>query len=320
MSRVKQANIFCLCLIGIHIFLSLLVGTFVKNTTVILLVSQFGILIPVILFTIITKQNLFELIRVKKIHLLSIPLLVIFTYAMIPVVGIINALSMMLVKNHIQNTVSDVLGEKLLPGLLLLAVLPAIVEETTYRGVFYNSYRQDKPMKGIILSAFLFGAMHMNFNQFLYATFIGFIMALVLEATDSIIGSMIVHFTFNGNSVVLMYLLPKLQKFLEEHGVNDAQAALDTAQVTSSNTQMLSVVIVLIPMAIVGVILAGGTYILIAFLNKRTEEVKDLFTIKKKAVAEAGQEKTEVEKVKYFDIYIILSLLVCLVMAVMAEL
>ena len=46
----------------------------------------------------------------------------------------------------------------------------------------------------------------MNFNQMPYAFFLGIIMALVMEACDSVIAPMIVHFTLNGSSTLLSCL------------------------------------------------------------------------------------------------------------------
>ena len=46
----------------------------------------------------------------------------------------------------------------------------------------------------------------MNFNQLPYALYLGIIMALVMEACDSIVAPMIVHFTMNATSSTLAFL------------------------------------------------------------------------------------------------------------------
>ena len=113
---------------------------------------------------------------------------------------------MIFVENAMINVMPDVLQMGLIPGLILKALLPALVEETIFRGMVYNTYSKRRPIIGILLSALLFGLMHMNFNQLPYALYLGIIMALVMEACDSIIAPMIVHFTMNATSSTLAFL------------------------------------------------------------------------------------------------------------------
>ena len=65
-------------------------------------------------------------------------------------------------------------------------------------------------LPAILLTGFLFGCMHMNLNQFIYAFALGIYLAFLVEATGSIFSSMIAHFTLNATSVVMSFLLPIL--------------------------------------------------------------------------------------------------------------
>lgn len=50
----------------------------------------------------------------------------------------------------------------------------------------------------------------MNFNQAGYAMVLGLGLALALEATDSLWGSMIIHFVFNASSSLELFLISSL--------------------------------------------------------------------------------------------------------------
>ena len=171
-----------------------------------IVLSQLTIILPFVIYCIIKKENPFKVIRLKKIKFSTALLAVgiaVFSY---PVVVLLNMVSMIFVENAMIKVMPDVLAMGLIPGLLLMAFLPAMVEETIFRGMVYNTYSKRRPIIGILLSALLFGLMHMNFNQLPYALYLGIIMALVMEACDSIVAPMIVHFTMNATSSTLAFL------------------------------------------------------------------------------------------------------------------
>jgi hypothetical protein len=162
-----------------------------------------------------------------------------------------------------------------------MAVLPAFVEECTFRGAIYHSLRGARPVRAVILSGLMFGAMHMNFNQFVYAAALGIIMALLLEATGSILSTMILHFCFNSFSVVMMSALPYIYKNIL--GMSEAQYenALSQSASVGAGEALMSVA-VLLPIAAVGGALAVLLYYAIAKLNGRWYYICFLFSKKTK--------------------------------------
>lgn len=191
-----------------------------------LLISQLSILLPFIVYCIIKKQNPLELIRFKKIRISTAVLSVLIALCSYPVVVFLNLVSMLFVENAMLNVMPQVLSMGLLAGILLMAVLPAIVEETIFRGVLYNTYSKRRPIAAIFLSALLFGLMHMNFNQMPYAIYLGIIMALLMEACDSILAPMILHFTLNGTSTLLSFLTMGTMENTAASGSTDIKSAL----------------------------------------------------------------------------------------------
>lgn len=171
-----------------------------------IVLSQFTIILPFAIYCMVKKENPLRMIRFKKIKFKTALLAVAIAIFSYPVVVLLNMVSMIFVENAMMNVMPDVLQMGLIPGLILMAFFPAVVEETIFRGMIYNTYSKRRPMIGIVLSALLFGLMHMNFNQLPYALYLGIIMALLMEACDSIIAPMIVHFTMNATSSTLAFL------------------------------------------------------------------------------------------------------------------
>lgn len=81
--------------------------------------------------------------------------------------------------------------------VLVTAILPGICEEFCHRGLLVNGYKQLGMKMTIVLVGFLFGLMHLNVEQFFYATVIGMFLTFLVYVTGSIIPSMIIHFMNN---------------------------------------------------------------------------------------------------------------------------
>lgn len=98
------------------------------------------------------------------------------------------------------------IGGDLLVDLLLTALLPGICEEILHRGFYLRGcVKQGYTRYGLIFSSILFGLMHLNIQQFFYATIIGALMGIVVIVTDSIYPAMIIHFMNNALSVLFAY-------------------------------------------------------------------------------------------------------------------
>lgn len=287
MNRVKSINILFLLTIFTAIlgsFINAYVSYFISdNQVVLLLISQFILIAPTILYIILFRINILDLIRFKKIKIVNVILLIIIAYTLTPIMSFINLVSMYFATNVIQGTITGIVEQNsFLVGLIGIAFIPSIFEEVVYRGVFYNEYRKVNTLKGIFLSGLLFGLMHMNINQFLYAFAMGVIFALLIEATDSILASMIVHFVINGTSFFFSYIQPKLEEMLSSDTavaiVGDSSQELTSADITASLMPMFI-------MALVGGVLSFLLFRAIAKNSGRTEQVKAIFSGKKQNIA-----------------------------------
>ncbi len=98
------------------------------------------------------------------------------------------------------------LGPKIGLEFLLTAIIPGICEEILHRGMFMRgSKKQGFTRYGLLFSSLLFGLIHLNIQQFFYATILGGLMGLVVIASDSIYPAMIIHFMNNALSIYFGY-------------------------------------------------------------------------------------------------------------------
>jgi hypothetical protein len=123
-----------------------------------------------------------------------------------PAIVMLNLLSMMFVQNAMSSVMSAMTSLGPVSMLFVMAVMPAFDEEFLCRGILYHAYRPVSKVRGAILSALIFGLLHLNFNQMPYAFYIGIVFALMVEATGSIYTSMVMHFLLNGFNVGMTYL------------------------------------------------------------------------------------------------------------------
>jgi membrane protease YdiL (CAAX protease family) len=99
-------------------------------------------------------------------------------------------------------------------GLIYIALVPAIFEEVMFRGYIQRALEKSWGIwAAIIVSAFMFGAYHLQPANLLPLSFLGFIFAYVTYISNSLIPAMILHFINNGSQVVYGSLNPE---FLEQ--------------------------------------------------------------------------------------------------------
>lgn len=99
----------------------------------------------------------------------------------------------------------------LLANLLIIALIPAVGEELTFRGVLQQSLTRGikSPHVAILLSAALFSFIHFQFYGFLPRMFLGILLGYMFYITGSLWTSILMHFLNNGTAVVLYYLSHK---------------------------------------------------------------------------------------------------------------
>lgn len=101
---------------------------------------------------------------------------------------------------------SIVLAQPLIAIILILAVLPAICEELTFRGfIFGGLLHHGGALRAIVVSALFFGFAHTILQQSLAACVMGLILGLIAWRTGGVICTMIVHVINNTLSLTLAW-------------------------------------------------------------------------------------------------------------------
>ena len=107
-------------------------------------------------------------------------------------------------------------------GLLGLAVVAPIVEETVFRGLIFNTFRKKLALPAaLIIQAIIFGAAHGNIPQFISAFGLGCLLGWVFSRTKSIGCSMLVHGSYN-LAIALSVLLAIFNKTARAWGAAHA--------------------------------------------------------------------------------------------------
>lgn len=83
-----------------------------------------------------------------------------------------------------------------------VSIVPAFAEELGFRGIFMGSLRKFGDSFAIVASAVVFGMMHGNTTQAVFAFIVGLAFAYIDVIADSIVPSIILHFLNNFYAVV----------------------------------------------------------------------------------------------------------------------
>ncbi len=316
--NVKRGNALFLAIVVAYLILNIGIGLVANIFNIsftyiqLILIAQIGYALPAIVYAFNKKQPIRSQIRFKKVNVLSVVMLIIFAFAIQPLMTLLNALSLLIGENTISSTVTGMLDQtSFIFCWLAIGVLPAILEEFVYRGVIYNEQRKGNAIKAILCSGLFFGLLHMNINQFSYAFVMGIILALVVEATGSIVSSMIVHATINSFSVVITkiqpYLLDYLAKMQEKLGQE-----VEKVDTTLTRSDIISALPSYVVSAVFATAFAAFIYFLLVKYNERQAEVKAIFCC-------SQEEKQERKQAPFADVFFILAVTICVVVMLLLE-
>lgn len=213
-----------------------------------LLVSQMIILTPALICLLFGKEKIKARdLGFRKIRITTLLLVALYTLLCMPLVTVVNAISMLFVDNTVVAMSNEILELPFVAALVLIAMFGPFSEELVFRGFIFNGYKKDGNTLGaVLLSALVFGFMHMNFNQAGYAFVIGIALAFAYVATDSIWAPVVMHFIINAQSVCMMYLsewlLPgSVAKEAEEMTKNDLLMTIGIYSIVAAITTVLAI-------------------------------------------------------------------------------
>jgi membrane protease YdiL (CAAX protease family) len=97
---------------------------------------------------------------------------------------------------------------RLLVGLVVIAIVPAVAEELVFRGGVQRCLVQwfNSRHVGVWLAAAIFSAIHVQFFGFVPRFVLGLVLGYLYEWSGNIVVSMAAHFTQNAFQLILLYL------------------------------------------------------------------------------------------------------------------
>lgn len=217
MNSTLKSNLFAgiLIIIGIFggLFLSLIFSILNVPLPGILLLGQIILLlIPACFYFIITKDPIKKTLRLNWPGWLTVLFSFLIAIFIQPLMMVLSAISSLFFTNDVAELINQMDSYPTLLMLGVVALTPAICEEITMRGILLSGYDDIDIKKAMLLNGLFFGMLHLNLQQFLYAFALGALFAYMVRLTNSIIPSMVAHFTINGSQVLMQKLLMFMSK------------------------------------------------------------------------------------------------------------
>lgn len=244
--RITEAHLLLVVTFGLYIGFQLCRQWFPEDSTVVQVVlGQLILVLPGACWMKCSGVDFGERFRFHSLTGENIKMAAATLICAYPAAVLLNILSMMFVKNAMTSVIASMIPLGLFPMLFIMALMPAFNEEFLCRGVLYQAYSPVSKIGGAILSAFIFGLLHLNFNQMLYAFYLGIVFALMVEATDSIYTSMLMHFLLNGFNVIVNFMSYRNSPAEAANG-QDAAAQMIAGMTATSGILMKNLLIIII--------------------------------------------------------------------------
>lgn len=192
-------------------------------------INQIGVFIlPSVFFAYLVSSSSFKYLSINKIpKLISILVGGLIIYTVLPFNSYLDELNrqislpdflsgverwMIEKESQARELTEMFLNTRTITGLLItiiiVAVIPAIGEELLFRGLllklFSNLFRNIHV--GVVLSAILFSAIHLQFYGFLPRMVLGIILGYLFVFTGNLWVPIFVHFLNNASSAIVYYL------------------------------------------------------------------------------------------------------------------
>jgi len=198
-----------------------------KKLQVIYSLSVF--LAPPFLIAFIYSRSAFDYLRINKSPKLgSFFLVILLVISLIPIVNILGSVNSSMhlpsafsglesvIKEMEQNAkiitdrilnVDSIGG--LISNIIIIALLPALGEEFFFRGILQRHFTEwfKNEHWAIIVTAFLFSSMHLQFLSFLPRFFLGIILGYLFVMSKSLWLNITAHFVNNAIAVIAYYIM-----------------------------------------------------------------------------------------------------------------
>ena len=313
--EIKKVNVFFPILVVSYLVLSILgaaIMSLVVHTGgtvpdwIQYVLSEGIILVIAIVYMVITGIDPIKDLPYKRMGIADALLSLVAGYCMVPMVLFISNVTMLFSTNYLESSTTSLITYPFLMQIILMAVIPPLVEEFVFRGIFFSTYRKAGMFGAAILSGIIFGCFHLNINQAAYAFVIGVVFAFMVEATGSIWSSVIAHFAINTYSIGIIALLKKTGMYTADGQMSQA---LEEAGNVSAQTGTVTIVVQMLILAIFAAVFMLLTVLCIKTMAKRNGRIERIsFGTMQKAGIKA-----------YITIPAVISIAACVIYMVILE-
>ena len=159
-------------------------------------------IVPAIIYIIVTKSNYKKVFSFKKPKGKDVFFSILIAALALPIMTFFSYTSSLFYTNDVALVLDQMRVYPLWLMILVVGVTPAITEEITIRGIALSGFEFKSKNVAAIMTGIMFGILHLNAHQLLYATAMGIILAYVVRATGSIFLSMLIHFLINSWNLI----------------------------------------------------------------------------------------------------------------------
>ncbi len=165
-----------------------------------------GITIPAIYFWAYrpTQKDFVEKPKMSKTTLMNVVYIAIITLIFSSAINNLVSMSPLVELSAGYNKANtDFFANTIVVELIGSAILSPIMEELVFRGViFANLKKVTSVNNAIIISSILFGLVHFNVVQFLYAFILGIVLAMFMEKSGHVYAAIVGHILANALAVI----------------------------------------------------------------------------------------------------------------------
>lgn len=277
MKEAKRVNSIFSAIIVLSIVSELIIGFFFYDAIDLdnLIINEAFVegilLLPAIVGILIFRdksESLSDRLMFKKLRPKALLAVFLYALAIIPIGTLANAVSLLFTDNTVTESSDLYLSQDIMTALLFVAIVGPFVEEFVFRAVIYKGYRKAGGRIGaVVLSSLLFGLMHMNLNQLVYAFVVGMLLAIVAEAAGSIWAPLLCHLVFNAENVSAMFISDAIYEGEEE------------LSYTYSNDEILESIILYALISAVAIMILILLLRWITTIQDTSNQVKEIFTL-----------------------------------------
>jgi CAAX amino terminal protease family. len=209
-----------------------------------ILITEFGlIMFPALVFLLVFKYDLKDVLRLNKASFLSFFLIICIMLFAIPIAGIFNMANLWLVNSIFGKVIVEQtpVAENfagLIINILVIGGSAGICEEFLFRGVIQRGLERFGTTRSILLAAFLFSLTHLDFQKIFGTFFLGALIGFIVYRTNSLYGGMLAHFTNNSVAVIISFGVTQFSKLFNGSRFDIAQSQGDLSNLFSMISRM----------------------------------------------------------------------------------